>query len=157
LGTQIGERIQRSTQPIQMMLKALKVAKEIDDVATIAHCVTQLANMFIYWLPHYSLLMELLQRLRCDCDEILRHLSSFGESSQTADRLFVNQCREYDFLIQSKLYIYIYIIVIFLIFPHVAFSLSHAKLVMSQFYQHTAAGLETPFFPGILIQLASGL
>jgi predicted ester cyclase len=86
-------RAMRSTRGIQLMQLALGLAQKLEDSCVTAACVLHLAMMLIYWCPHYALAMRMLERLDCECGDLLKHLpASVGPAFE---RNFIISCRAY--------------------------------------------------------------
>jgi hypothetical protein len=86
------DRLKRSSRPISLALDALRMSHEVGDNVSLAYCVSMLASLLNFWLPHHSLSMQLLRRLRHQCDQLLQHLPS--EIGPSFDRSFMTSCKE---------------------------------------------------------------
>jgi hypothetical protein len=61
-------------RPIHLLQLALSLAQKLEDACASAACVLHLAMLFFYWIPHYEVASQLLQRLDDECTSLLQHL-----------------------------------------------------------------------------------
>jgi hypothetical protein len=67
-------RSQRNLRGVRLMQLVLGLSQKLEDPFATAFCVLHLAQMLIYWCPHYELALEMLERLVEQCDQILHNL-----------------------------------------------------------------------------------
>jgi SAM-dependent methyltransferase len=61
-------------RPVHLLQLALSLAQKLEDACASAACVLHLAMFFFYWIPHYEVASQLLQRLDDECTSLLLHL-----------------------------------------------------------------------------------
>jgi hypothetical protein len=67
-------RSQRNLRGVRLMQLVLGLSQKLEDPFATAFCVLHLAQMLIYWCPHYDLAMQMLNKLKLQCDELLLHM-----------------------------------------------------------------------------------
>ena len=88
-------------QGVRLMYLAVKLAQKIEDSCATAFCVLHLALLLIYWVPHYGMALQLLERLEAECDALLRHMPA--DVGPAWERAFIVSCRAHGNLISSQL------------------------------------------------------
>ncbi len=95
------DRASRSMQGVRLMYLAVKLAQKIEDSCATAFCVLHLALLLIYWVPHYGMALQLLEKLEAECDALLCHMPA--DVGPAWERAFIVSCRAQGNLISSQL------------------------------------------------------
>jgi hypothetical protein len=84
-------RSKRSLRGLRLMQLVLGLAQKVQDSSATAFCVLNLAQLLIYWCPHYDLAISMLQRLREQCTELLVHMPE--DVGPAYARSFIKACQ----------------------------------------------------------------